>query len=104
VARSSARVLDRLREVSACDGGPVRLDIGTHALWPVAAGIALRLERAGYDVRVDRGWPLLFGDQARATGREACVVTVAAPGTGREAPVATVDSDWGRAAVGVEAG
>jgi len=48
--------------------GLVRVHILTSSAWPVAAGVAVQLARAGARIKVDPGWVFLFGDQFRAGG------------------------------------
>jgi hypothetical protein len=51
----------------------VRLTMATDPAWPIAAGVSLNLERAGYKTTVagtTRDWGVLFGAGRRATGRE----------------------------------
>jgi len=54
----------------------VRIRIGEHDGWPLAAGLINELERDGIDVTVDREWASLFGDQFAPTEREAAEVWV----------------------------
>jgi hypothetical protein len=48
----------------------VRIRVGEHSRWPLAAGVLVRLEKDGFDVTVDREWTPLFGDRFGPTGRE----------------------------------
>jgi len=56
---------------------PVRIVINDGSRWPVAAGLALELERGGYAARVDHDWALLFGSGRVASGTETVVLYVA---------------------------
>jgi hypothetical protein len=51
----------------------VRLTMATDPAWPIAAGVSLNLERAGYKTTaagITRDWGTLFGASRRATGWE----------------------------------
>lgn len=54
----------------------VRIRIGEHDRWPLAAGLINELEQDGVDVTVDREWASLFGDQFAPTNRETAEVWV----------------------------
>jgi hypothetical protein len=60
-------------------GGPVRVRIGQHDLWPVAVGLVNELDRHGVDVTVDEQWAALFGDQFAPTNRERSELWLTAP-------------------------
>ena len=102
VQRSADRVLAVLAGIPGCARSPVLVDIGTTDRWPVASGLAFRLERAGHPARVIGNWTLLFGSRAAARGDEPCAVWVTDPAAADGDPLLVVDSDWGPAAVGVE--
>jgi hypothetical protein len=57
----------------------LRLRIGQHDQWPLAAGVIDRLDRDGLDVTVDREWVSLFGDQFAPTGREGSELWLTGP-------------------------
>ena len=75
---------------SALAGRPpqaVILALYTPDTWVLGAGIALQLDKAGFPVHVHSDLVFMFGDQARATGREGIelVVVNAADTAGFEA-------------------
>jgi hypothetical protein len=55
----------------------VRIRIARHDRWPVAAGLAVRLEKDGVRTSVDQDWTFLFGDHFRPTGDEMAEVWLA---------------------------
>ena len=57
-------------------GGGVRIRLGVHDQWPLAAGVIDRLDRRGLDVTVDPEWVSLFGDQFDPTGRETAEIWI----------------------------
>jgi hypothetical protein len=48
----------------------IRIRLGDHAQWPLAAGVIDRLDGRGIRVTVDREWASLFGDQFGPAGTE----------------------------------
>ena len=48
----------------------VRIHLGDHTQWPLAAGVIDRLDGEGVAVTVDAEYTSLFGDQFAPTGRE----------------------------------
>jgi hypothetical protein len=52
----------------------VRVRIADHDRWPLASGVAVRLEKDGFTTTVDRGWISLFGEHFRPTGHEHATV------------------------------
>lgn len=52
----------------------VRVRIADHDRWPLASGVAVRLEKDGFTTTVDRGWTSLFGEHFRPTGHEHATV------------------------------
>lgn len=66
------------RYLAAHDAGDVRVRIGEHDQWPLAAGLVNELDRDG-GVTVDREWVSLFGDQFSPTGRESVELWVTGP-------------------------
>lgn len=62
----------------------VRVRIGEHDRFPLAAGVLVRLEKEGFGVTVDPEWLWLYGDQFAPSGREQAVLwlstAAAAPG------------------------
>jgi len=57
----------------------VRVHIGEHDRWPLAAGVINRLEKDGVDVTVDPEWTPILGDQFRPTGREPAEIWLTGP-------------------------
>ena len=55
----------------------VRIRIAQHDRWPLATGLAVRLEKDGLKTTVDQDWTFLFGDHFRPTGNEMAEVWVA---------------------------
>src|SRR5205823_721293 len=49
---------------------PVLVEIDTLDMWPLAAGVALQLEKREDPVRVTPDWVFMFGERARSTGGE----------------------------------
>jgi hypothetical protein len=58
---------------------PVLVEIDTLEMWPIAAGVALQLEKRGDPVRVTPDWVFMFGEGARSTGDEHLKVAIVAP-------------------------
>ena len=58
---------------------PVLVEIDTLEMWPLAAGVALQLEKRGDPVRVTPGWVFMFGEGARSTGHESLKLVIVAP-------------------------
>jgi hypothetical protein len=58
----------------------VRVRIARHEQWPLAAGVAVRLEEDGLRSTVDQEWTFLFGDHFHPNGHEAAAVWVADAG------------------------
>lgn len=56
----------------------VRVRIGEHDRWPLASGVAVRLDKDGIDATVDQEWTFLFGDHFRPTGNEDALIWIAA--------------------------
>ena len=54
----------------------VRVRIPDHARWPLASGVAVRLEKDGFTPTVDRAWTSLFGEHFRPTGDEQATVWI----------------------------
>jgi hypothetical protein len=54
----------------------VRVRIADHDRWPLASGVAVRLEKDGFTTTVDREWTLLFGEHFRPTGHEQATVWI----------------------------
>ncbi|MGH9011008.1 MAG: hypothetical protein ACRDYF_14335 [Acidimicrobiia bacterium] len=55
----------------------VRIGIAGHDRWPLASGIAVRLEKDGFTSTVDQGWTSLFGEHFRPTNHEQATVWIA---------------------------
>jgi hypothetical protein len=80
----------------------VRVRIGQHERWPLAAGVAVRFEKDGLRSTVDQEWTFLFGDHFRPTGHEAALVWIAdAGGTPPGGPALTRLGTVGEASVWV---
>jgi hypothetical protein len=60
--------------------GAVRIHIAQHDRWPLATGVAVRLEKDGVKTTVDPDWVFLFGDHFRPSGHEAGAVWIADAG------------------------
>jgi hypothetical protein len=60
--------------------GAILLEIDRLELWPLAAGLALQLDKSGRPTHVAKSWTLIFGSQALATGEEPSVLTITPPG------------------------
>jgi hypothetical protein len=58
----------------------VRVRIDRHEQWPLAAGVAVRLEEDGLRSTVDQEWTFLFGDHFGPTGHEGAAVWIADAG------------------------
>jgi hypothetical protein len=58
----------------------VRIGIADHDRWPLATGVAVRLEKDDFTSTVDRGWTSLFGEHFRPTGHEQATVWIADAG------------------------
>ena len=58
----------------------VRVQLGDHSRWPLAAGMILRLEKDGVAVSVDGHYTNLFGDQFAPNDREDATVLLTPPG------------------------
>lgn len=82
--------------VSGPPGAVVRIEITDGGRWPAAAGVGLELVRHGHPIRVQPPWPLLFGDNRRATGTEPVAIVVAGVDP-RTWPPATAARMLGRA-------
>jgi hypothetical protein len=54
-----------------------RIRIAQPPRWPVATGMAVRLEKAGVRTTVDEEWTPVFGEHFRPTGRETAEVWIA---------------------------
>jgi hypothetical protein len=54
----------------------VRVRIADHDRWPLASGVAVRLEKDGFTTTVDREWTSLFGEHFRPTGHEQATVWI----------------------------
>ncbi|HVW33780.1 MAG TPA: hypothetical protein VHL53_14680 [Acidimicrobiia bacterium] len=72
--------------LAAHDARSVRVRLGQHDQWPLAAGVINRLDDAGFDVSVDQPWLSLFGDQFKASGHEPVEVWLTDPGAPPPAP------------------
>jgi hypothetical protein len=57
----------------------VRIQLGDHDRWPLAAGVILRLDKDGIDVSVDGPYTTLFGDQFAPADREDATVLLTQP-------------------------
>jgi len=57
----------------------VRVGIADFDQWPLATGVAVRLEKDGFTATVDREWTSLFGEHFRPTGHEQATVWIADP-------------------------
>lgn len=55
----------------------VRIGIASHARWPLASGLAVRLEKDGFKATVDEGWASLFGEHFHPTDHEQATVWIA---------------------------
>ena len=55
----------------------VRISIASHDRWPLATGLAVRLEKDGFTSTVDQNWTSLFGEHFGPTGHEQGVVWIA---------------------------
>lgn len=64
----------------------VRIRIAQHDRWPVATGLAVRLEKNGVRTTVDHDWTFLFGDHFRPTGDETAEVWLAEAAGGPPEP------------------
>jgi len=58
----------------------VRIGIADHDRWPIATGVAVRLEKDGFRSTVDGSWTSLFGEHFRPNGHEQATVWVANAG------------------------
>ena len=58
----------------------LRVRIADHNRWPLAAGVAVRLEKDGFTTTVDREWTSLFGEHFRPTGHEQATLWIANAG------------------------
>jgi hypothetical protein len=58
----------------------VRIGIADHDQWPLATGVAVRLEKNGFTATVDPVWTPVFGEHFRPTGHEQATVWLADPG------------------------
>jgi hypothetical protein len=58
----------------------VRVRIADHDRWPLASGVAVRLEKDGFRSTVDEGWTSLFGEHFRPTGNEQATLWIANAG------------------------
>jgi hypothetical protein len=79
---TDVRAATRLAEPWLADNGAdqVRIRIAQHERWPLASGVALRLEKDGVKASVDQEWTFLFGDHFRPTGNEEADVWIADAG------------------------
>jgi hypothetical protein len=65
----------------------VLVRIADHDRWPLASGIAVRLEKDGFRSTVDQEWTSLFGEHFRPTGHEQATVWIANAGNSPPAAV-----------------
>jgi hypothetical protein len=63
----------------------VRIRIAQHDQWPLASGVALRLEKDGVRATVDAEWTPVFGDHFKPTRHEQASIWVADAGSGAPA-------------------
>ena len=75
----------------------VRVRIAQHDRWPLASGVAVRLEDDGFRSTVDQEWTPVFGDHFRPTGHEQATIWIAdaaapPPATPALTPLGTVGS------------
>ena len=82
-------VASRLAEPWLADRGieQVRVRIADHDHWPLATGVAVRLEKEGFAASSDREWTSLFGEHFRPTGHEQATIWIA--NAGSSPPAAT---------------
>ncbi|HEV3365504.1 MAG TPA: hypothetical protein VG795_15445, partial [Acidimicrobiia bacterium] len=80
----------------------VRIGIADHDRWPLATGVAVRLEKEGFTPTVERAWASLFGEHFRPTGHEQATVWIAdANGSPPSGPAPTPLGVVGEASVWV---
>jgi hypothetical protein len=65
----------------------VRVRIADHDRWPLASGVAVRLEKDGFTTTVDREWTSLFGEHFCPTGHEQATLWITDAGSSPPAAV-----------------
>ena len=84
--RTAGPAAEAIAAADAAGAQRVLLRVPDDLDWPIALGVGLALDRAGYDFRVTDDWLLYFGENHRSTGEESLVLTVSDEGTRPSAP------------------